>query len=231
MQQRRMALVVALSAVVVVLLAWVASAEPASLWREFSLPEPEFDTGRVTETTAPAPTVPAEDTDLPDPVDIGWLVQGVLLLLGLLALVAVIWWLSTRTWRRPQRRLGMPFTPLPEIAPEELLDAADEFDMLIARGSARNAIVACWVRLEEAVEQAGLVRNPSETATEMTARVLRSYAVDAGPIGSLAALYREARFSAHDMGEDHRRRAQDALAEIRRQLRDASAPTDAASPT
>ena len=32
------------------------------------------------------------------------------------------------------------------------------------------------------MEQAGLIRDPAETASEMTARVLRAYAVDAGAI-------------------------------------------------
>lgn len=226
--QRRMRLVVGVAGAGVLLVAWVASADPAPMWRT-------LDLGADSPST-PAPLPPAgtgapltTTTTPPEPVDVGWLANATLVLFAIALVLTIVFWLSRREWTRPTRRHGS-FTALPEIAPEELLEAADEFDVLIAQGSARNAIVACWIRLEDAVEQAGLVRNRAETASEMTARVLRAYAVDAVPIGTLAALYREARFSTHDMHEGHRRQAQEALAEIRRQLRAAADRANAGSP-
>ena len=50
-------------------------------------------------------------------------------------------------------------------------------------------------------------RVSSETSAEYVARVVASGSVNAGPIGELAALYREARFSRHDLGDEHRARA------------------------
>jgi hypothetical protein len=217
--QRRMALVLGTAGGAVLLLAWVSSADRPPLWRELSLDSPSADLGAPPTTVGPPSTRPI--TEPLETVDIAWLANATLVLIGAAVVVAVVWWLSQRRWNRPARR-GPAFDALPEIAPDELLDAADDFDVLIRQGSARNAIVACWVRLEEAVEQAGLVRNPAETPTEMTTRVLRAYAVDAGSIGTLTTLYREARFSAHDMNEGHRRQAQDALADIRHQLRAAA---------
>jgi hypothetical protein len=220
-----MAMVVGAAGAFVLLLAWVASADPAPLWREVHLdvPTPDLGTQPTSEATMPPRTARTEGADL------GWLLTGTAVLLGVLILLAMIWWLSRRQWNRPAGREA-PFATLPEIAPDELLDAADEFDLLITQGSARNAIVACWVRLEEAVEQAGLARNPAETPTEMTTRVLHAYSVDARSIGTLTTLYREARFSSHDMHEGHRHEAQQALAEIRRQLRAAAEQAPTGSP-
>ena len=82
-------------------------------------------------------------------------------------------------------------------------DAADQRAALL-RGSPRNAIVECWLRLEGVVAEAGLPRDPADTSTEFTARVLASYAVDQRVILQLSALYREARFSTHPMDEGHR---------------------------
>jgi len=41
----------------------------------------------------------------------------------------------------------------------------------LQEGTPRNAIVACWLRLEKAAGQAGVARHPAETSTEFTARV------------------------------------------------------------
>lgn len=81
----------------------------------------------------------------------------------------------------------------------------------LSGGTPRNAIVACWQHLESAAEARGLPRRPAETSAEYVARVIATTASDTGPIEDLAALYREARFSEHELGEDHRARAADAL--------------------
>ncbi len=79
------------------------------------------------------------------------------------------------------------------------------------RGSPRNAIVACWLRLEELAGEAGVPAHPTETSTEFTARVLGSLAFDPAMINGFARLYREARFSRHELGEPARRAAVAAL--------------------
>ena len=117
-----------------------------------------------------------------------------------------------------RRRSGGLVEPLPEVD-VDLSEAADELDEVLAQGSPRNAIVACWARLEDAVEEAGIQRRPSETSEEMTTRVLSARVVDAAAIESFAALYREARFSTHDLTEQHRDQAQHALEVLRGQLR------------
>jgi hypothetical protein len=85
-------------------------------------------------------------------------------------------------------------------------------------GSPRNAIVATWIRLEEATLAAGFEQRTWETPAEFVQRALTAYAVDEHDIGRLADLYREARFSAHRISEAHRDEAIDCLRRLRVQL-------------
>jgi hypothetical protein len=91
--------------------------------------------------------------------------------------------------------------------PSELLDAARDRLRDLETGEPRNAIVAAWLGLETSAAATGLPRLPAETSTEYTERVIGVWPVDAHRLGDLAALYREARFSVHELGEDHRQRA------------------------
>ena len=95
---------------------------------------------------------------------------------------------------------------------------ADEQDALLRDGDARNAIVATWHRFEVQGERAGVPRRPSETSSEYALRILDLAEADTGPVRRLAELYREARFSDHEITEEHRAEALAALAGIRRSL-------------
>jgi hypothetical protein len=64
----------------------------------------------------------------------------------------------------------------------------------------------------------------AETSAEYTTRVLAAAGLDGEAITTLAALYREARFSTHALGETDRRRAAAALRTVHASLR----PRDAA---
>lgn len=93
------------------------------------------------------------------------------------------------------------------VVPAELLEAARERLRDLESGEPRNAIVAAWLDLEGSAAATGLPRLPAETSTEYTERVITVWAVDRERLADLAALYREARFSAHPLGEEHRSRA------------------------
>ena len=67
----------------------------------------------------------------------------------------------------------------------------------LARGPVDETIIACWVRLEDAVATAGVERLPSETPAELATRVLRELPVPEVATRRLLALYREARYSRH----------------------------------
>ncbi|KRF30271.1 DUF4129 domain-containing protein [Nocardioides sp. Soil805] len=86
---------------------------------------------------------------------------------------------------------------------------------ILEEGEPRNAIVECWHRFEVQAERAGLGRHPSETSSELALRMLDVADVDRAAVTRLLGLYREARFSPHEVGEDDRRAALDALARIR----------------
>lgn len=99
----------------------------------------------------------------------------------------------------------------------------------LAEDKPRNAIVACWVALEDAAEGAGVHRSGSETAEEFTQRVLERWDVDAATITELAELYRTARFSRQEQTTEDRNRAVAALDRVHKAIetrRDAQKNTE-----
>jgi hypothetical protein len=128
-------------------------------------------------------------------------------------------WVRLRRWRLGDRS-DSRFDVLPEVAGRELDIDLDAAKMALSGGAPRNAIVACWMQLEGGAAQLGLERLVAETSAEYTERVVASSSVDPVPIGELAALYREARFSGHALGDQHRSRALSALQHVERSLDD-----------
>ena len=61
-------------------------------------------------------------------------------------------------------------------------------------------------------------KHAAETSTEYTTRVLSMTSLDPVPVEALAALYREARFSRHELDQGHRERAVSALLQIHASL-------------
>jgi hypothetical protein len=108
---------------------------------------------------------------------------------------------------------------VPADARDEL-DAAAEAGLHRMRdgGPTRDVIIDCWVALEEAAGRAGIERAPSETASELTVRVLGGMAVPEPAVRRLLELYRDARYSTHELAEPARADAVAALDEIRRSL-------------
>ena len=95
----------------------------------------------------------------------------------------------------------------------------------LQHGTPRNAIVACWLELEDAVRASGVAPAPHQTAQELTQQVLRDLAaVDRASISELARLYREARFSGHAMTETDRAAAQSAIERLHADLRAGAVP-------
>lgn len=89
------------------------------------------------------------------------------------------------------------------LSPAVVATARAQLDRL-REGSPRNAIVACWMRLEASCADEGRPRLVAETSAEFTARILREQTVHARAVDELARLFREARFSEHEMDEAHR---------------------------
>ncbi len=137
---------------------------------------------------------------------VGDLVAWALFLALAAGLVLGLLWLWRHRWHRPPAPPGLDVDPLPDVrALTEALgrDATGRLESL-RQGDPGEGIVRCWLRLEEVIADAGLPRDPAETSTEFTVRVLHALDLDPHAIGTLAALYREARFSRHRLDETAR---------------------------
>jgi hypothetical protein len=216
------------------LLVVAASAGPVTLFHPTA---PQVAQVRAPATTAPRHHVPsgslgptyAQLTKHQHAVvDLSWLsrllawtvLAGLVLALAraLLRGVPRAW---QRRWRAPPRPETVDFEVLPADALRDALGDDDESRReVVERGEVREAIVACWLRLEEVVARCGVARRPAETSTELVTRVLRALDVDPRAVGALSGLYHEARFSAHALTEDTRSAARAALEALQRDLPD-----------
>jgi hypothetical protein len=142
--------------------------------------------------------------------------------LVLAVLLTVLRWLLTLEWRRRHEPepVEVAFDPLdaPAALAGALAADARAQRQLLDTGSPRNAIVACWHRFEEQAEAAGVRKQRWETSSEFTMRVLDRLSADDAAVLHLAELYRDARHSEHEVTEDNRRAAAEALDAIHRSL-------------
>jgi hypothetical protein len=141
----------------------------------------------------------------------------------LAVLLYTVRWLLTRNWhrRREPEPEDIDFDPLdsPAALAGTLVAEASRQRELLASGTPRNAIVACWHSFEQQAEAAGVRRQRWETSSEFTLRVLDRLSADTGAVVALAELYRDARHSRHEITEANRASAQEALDAIHRSLR------------
>jgi hypothetical protein len=214
----------------VLLLVWAATAGPPRVF------EPVERETRSSVSTASPTATPSDDARDPladlrrDRTSEGALqwVFELVAWVGVIAAGFLVGMLARAVWRARQRRPPPPadvdFDVLPaaDVARAIAEDAAARLEA-IDEGGPRNAIVRCWLLLEESAASAGVARQRHETSTEFTVRVLHRVDVDPAAIGALARLYREARFSDHDLGEDAREAARDALRRLHDDLARAGA--------
>jgi hypothetical protein len=216
------------TALVIVLATWAASIGPDRVFGD----DPTTSS-RLSDTTddrvAPEPAANRDDKD--DDNERGWGSTALFglelaLLLFMLVLIAMgVRWVTLdikaerRRRRRRRRSVGFEVLPTaPEQAVQEMVRDAGEQLALLRDGSPRNGIVACWHRFEVQAKAAGIGRQPWETSAEFTLRILDLVAADESAVAELAGLYREARFSDHEILESARASAVDALARIHRSL-------------
>lgn len=160
--------------------------------------------------------------NVPQTLDLSWL--GTLIAWVIVVTVCLAGFFAARylwrnRWRAPARPVEVDFDVLPEDAVAEALREDAEGQLAAVRhGTPADGIVRCWLRLEEAITGAGLPPRRSETSAEFTVRVLRALDIDPRAIGTLARLYREARFSEHQLDETARAAAVSALERLHRDL-------------
>ncbi len=155
-------------------------------------------------------------------------------ILGVIVVAAAALWLGAAIGQRRRARDRGDRRPdddgfepvadrLDEIASAVRDDAETQRAALFV-GDPRNAIVECWARLEGLLVEAGLERRPSDSSTDLVTRTLGRTDVDPASLEAFAALYREARFSEHPMGDAERLAAVAALDDLHNALGGRIAP-------
>jgi len=194
----------------------------------------DVEPGRATPPPVPVESIDREVVEQPDDTEASPLIEQIARLIGwgslavAMVVTTIVLWRTRPTFERWRRRRARDdsFVVLADVA--ATVDAgADAQRTALGRGTPRNAIVECWLLLEHAVADAGVARRPADTAAELTERVLADHHVDASALASLAALYREARFSDHEMDESSRSAAIDALDAVHDSLRRARSTSTA----
>jgi hypothetical protein len=77
-----------------------------------------------------------------------------------------------------------------------------------------DAIVRAWLGLQETAEQSGIVRQPAETPTEFTSRILSRAFADDLAVRTLLRLYLRTRFGDHPATDDDVTAVRSALQEL-----------------
>lgn len=109
---------------------------------------------------------------------------------------------------------GVYVPPIPAIG-----DAMSQSRAALVEGSdARAAIIAAWLRLEQAAEDSGVRPRPTDTPTDLVHRLVAHSAVATRHLGTLAEVYRRARFAPEEPDERDRAVALDALDAVHRSL-------------
>jgi uncharacterized protein DUF4129 len=153
----------------------------------------------------------------------GWLTVFAQLLCLVLVLVAVgllIWYLLRNGLRTRSRTLeDVEPPPVPQTR-EEVLAAVEAglSDLDDSDTDPRRAVIACWVRLEQAAAGAGTPRHPGDTPTELVGRLLAGHQVSAAVLYPLAEVYRVARYATHTVDVTMRDQARAALHQLRTEL-------------
>lgn len=179
--------------------------------------------------TGPPPTDlpagPAHDTAAASHGLPGWV--GTVAAVAGIVLVAVLVGLLVRYLLRDGFRVRAKPLPSAAAAPvtaqartEEVVAALDEGLTGLDDRDAdpRRAVIACWVRLEQAAAAAGTPRRPGDTPTDLVARLLATHQVSGPVLDEFAGVYREARYATHVVDERMRAAAVRALGLLRAEL-------------
>ncbi len=184
-------------------------------------PTVQFDGDAEAEQLRPTPPAAVEEVSegLPD-----WAGTAVLALLVVLlvTLIALIVWavVRDRLRRRDARVRRRPDRQDPASTADELVAALDAglLELSDTDLDPRRAVIACWVRLEQAAAAAGTPRHAGDSPTDLVARLLAEQHLDARVLTPFAAVYRQARYATHTVDDQMRRQATSALERLRTDL-------------
>ncbi|MBL7256896.1 DUF4129 domain-containing protein [Paractinoplanes lichenicola] len=195
--------------------------------------EPRLEQIVRDEPTAEAPllptTVPSGQQSTPPPPEPArglpdWINTAAVIVLGLVVAIVLgllIYSLLRDRRRRSGKNKRQRKRPgdQPRTA-EELLDALDAGleELSDTDRDPRRAVIACWVRLEQAAAAAGTPRHPGDSPTDLVGRLLSEQQVDAQVLAALLDVYRQARYATHTVDDQMRRQARSALERLRADL-------------
>lgn len=169
-----------------------------------------------------APERPKAASGLPD-----WVGMVAMVTLAVVALAFVVFLISAlvrdqvkRRARRAGRGLGRKGRRRPGDTTDDLVAALDAGleELSDADRDPRRAVIACWVRLEQAAAAAGTPRHPGDSPTDLVGRLLAEQQVDARVLAALLEVYRQARYATHTVDDQMRRQAREALQRLRADL-------------
>lgn len=107
----------------------------------------------------------------------------------------------------------------PTLAEELARVVETTIEDLRAEPDARKAVIAAYAKMEGALGTHGLSRSRSETQLEYLARILKELEVEPLAVSKLTELFGYAKFSRHEIDEEMRAEAIDALTAVQRDLR------------
>ncbi|BCB81550.1 hypothetical protein GCM10022251_16910 [Phytohabitans flavus] len=215
-----------LAAVVLLLaLATVAAAHSSPQIGRVDEPAAGIDGPRpqLEEVEVQTPQTPEDFVDT-DPAEVpAWLGKAALVLgaIVLAVLLAVMIWTLAREFTRRRAGGKMPPRQLSRTASaEEVVAALDAglIDLSDADLDPRRAVIACWLRLEQAAAAAGTPRQATDTPTDLVSRLLGEHNVSRDVLAGFADVYREARYATHTVDERMREQARTALQRLRAEL-------------
>ena len=154
----------------------------------------------------------------------GWfmpLAAGLCSLVVLVIVGLVVWTLLRDVLRkRRQKVVFRDETRLPAAAAQDVVAALDAglVDLSDSDADPRRAVIACWLRLEQAAAAAGTPKQIGDSPTDLVSRLLQAHAVSADVLAALADVYREARYATHTVDDRMRVQARSALQRIRTEL-------------
>ncbi|MBB2945540.1 hypothetical protein FB565_005273 [Actinoplanes lutulentus] len=200
-----------------------------------SSPQLDHITPEATPTTTAPPLLPPRTEPAPEPSAVNtavpeaarnlpsWAGQAALVVLAFVVVCMVVllsWALVHDFLRRRGRRSGKLDSRRRPRTAEDLVAALDAGleELSDTDRDPRRAVIACWVRLEDAAAAAGTPRHPGDSPTDLVGRLLAEQRVDAAVLAALLEVYREARYATHTVDDQMRQQARSALERLRADL-------------